>query len=193
LKVGDYLLSTYFDGDASLYTDARRSKEMGFEGLLSEQRDALTEMGLKPTMLRNCVRAFVVWRGLHPQLRDGFDFSALVALAPLSDLRNREKLAGEALAQKWSAREIGQAVLAENKAQHNHKKKLGRPSLPAALKHALKLVRAGKTLPTHANQLHHLNATQHKELRQGAGHLREKLDKLIAALDAAPAAPPAPA
>ncbi len=184
LKVGDYLLTTYFDGDAALYSDTRRNKEAGFDALLSQHREQLSEMGLKPSVLRDCVRAHIVWRGLPGHLQGGMDFSALVALAPVADLQERGKLAGRAVGENWTSRQIGQVVLEEAKAHAKHGKKLGRPSLPAGLKHALKVVRAGKSLPTQANQLKSLSVSQRNELHQGALHLRQKLDKLIMLLEA---------
>lgn len=184
LKCGEYLLTNYYDGDSALYADKSRGKEAGFEALLSQHRDALTEMGLKPSLLRDCVRAYIVWRGLHPQLREQLGFSGLVALAPMADLGERELVASEAIQKHWTSRQIGEAVLAENKAHKKGKKKLGRPTLPAGLKHALKVVRAGKGLPTQVSQVKHLSDAQRKELHAGAVHLRDKLDKLIAALSA---------
>jgi hypothetical protein len=188
LKVGDYLLGSYFDGDAQLYGDHRRSKEAGFEALLADHRAELADLGLQPGVLRNCVRAFIVWRALPDDTRLRLDFTDLSALAPVEDLAGRSKLAHQAVQAGWSTRELTHAVQEHQAGLRKGKKKLGRPTQPAALKHIGALVRAGHKLPTQASHLHALNPTQRQKVRAEVAALQARLVKVAGLLDGLPGA-----
>ena len=183
LKVGEYLLDTYFDGDAQLYGDNRRNKEAGFDALLGDRRAELAEMGLQPTTLRNSIRAFIVWRALPDATRSALDFTDLYSLAPVADLPAREKLANEAVQEGWSTRQVVDAVQQYQKAHKKPGARTGRPRLPVAFKQVAALVRAGEKLPTRASQLGALSAEQRVELRAGAVALRARLEVLAGLLD----------
>lgn len=191
LKIGDYLLDQYFDGDAQLYGDNRRNKEVGFDALLADHMQDLDDMGLKATVLRNCIRAFIVWRGLAEDVRKDLDFSDLYALAPVANLTERAKLAQDAVQGAWNNRQVMQAVQAHHQAERRGKKKLGRPTQPMTVKHVAEFMRAAKHLPAQAAHLHPLSVDQREQLRSDVEAVRKKLAKIDAMLDSLAAVKPA--
>ena len=189
LKVGEYLLDTYFENDAQLYSDKRRNKEAGFDALLTDHRDDLADMGLQPGVLRNCIRAFIVWRALPETTRAGLDFTHLHGLAPIGDLGTRNKLAQQAVDANWTKREVQGAVLKVQVEQRRGKKKLGRPKSPAAIKQVAGVIRAVRHLPTQVAHLAGLSEAQRVLVRADVTEAHAKMAKILALLDGLP--PPA--
>lgn len=183
LKVGDYLLDTYFDGDAQLYSDKRRNKEAGFDALLNDHRSDLTDLGLQPGVLRNCIRAFIVWRGLPEATRAGLDFTHLRELSPIGDLGTRNRLAQQAVEASWSKREVKGAVLKVQAEARRGKQKLGRPRSPAPLKQMAGVIRALQQLPTQSSQLAVLTPAQRVLVRADLIEAQGRLAGLLSLLD----------
>ena len=186
LKVGEYLLDTYIEHDAQLYADKRRNKEAGFDALLSDHRDELADMGLQPGVLRNCIRAFLVWRALPEETRASLDFTHLHELAPIADLSTRNKLAQQAADANWSKREV-QGAVQKVRGEQRHGKKLGRPTSPAALKQVAGVTRAAQKLPTEATHLAGLSGAQRGLVRTDVLAVHAKMAAILALLDGLPA------
>ncbi|MFZ4580303.1 MAG: hypothetical protein ACOYOB_18120, partial [Myxococcota bacterium] len=131
LQVGKYLLDTFFAGDPARFHD-RTPDHVGFEALLEYRAEALADLGLSSTTLRNTIRAWEVWSDLPPQVREALSLSHLVRLAAV-DVITRSRMAFDAATGRWGVRRLDQAIEAwREDLRGGHR--LGRPPLPEPVK-----------------------------------------------------------
>lgn len=182
LHVGEYLLQHYFANDVAALSSRNHNKLNSFEELLRTHKDELAEMGLSGQVLRNNVRAFVVFRALPETTRVHLDFTDLVALAPVKDEQKRGQLALEAAEAGWTSRQV------KAKAQELGKRKGKKPGptpKPALLHRFGALTHALKKLPPTPSSMAKLGVESQVELVVKVAILRdfvEKWEKVLAGL-----------
>lgn len=155
LEIGDYLLTTFFDGDIARYRK-RGNTHASWMALL--RHEAVAELGLSGQTLRNYVLAWDVSSTLPQQVRDALPLTHRVRLAALHDPGRRQTLARLAVDKGLSSRALEKEVRRE-KVKGRKGARRGRPPLPASIK-ALTQVRGA---------VGHLT-----EARKAAGELDDK-------------------
>ncbi len=112
LEVGRLILESFFDGRAEAYSSRDNQKSARFTQFLTEQHDALRDLGLGEQVLRQCITTRVAAAALPPALLERLLFSHLVELSRLTDDDQRRSLAGLTVEQGWSSRQLRGAVQA---------------------------------------------------------------------------------
>ena len=70
LQVGRYLLDSFYAGDIAQFHDGSPAAHASFEALLTHRKEALADLGLSPSTLRNYIRAWDVWADLPEATRE---------------------------------------------------------------------------------------------------------------------------
>ena len=68
LKIGGYLVETYFDNDVGAYFDKSRYKASSFADLLDNHAEDLADLDLSGTTLRNYIAAWNVHENLPKEV-----------------------------------------------------------------------------------------------------------------------------
>lgn len=110
LSVGALILEFFFGGSAQEYYSRDRSKETVFFDFVVACKDELAAHGQSESKLRNCVRAYLVYRGLPQEAKDSLLFSHLVELARCHDATLRTRLAYAAIEADWTVNQLRDAV-----------------------------------------------------------------------------------
>jgi len=110
LSIGALILEYFFGGSASEYYSRDRCKETAFADFVSTCREALATHGQSETRLRNCVRAYLVYRTLPSQAKEALLFSHLVELARCRDPGIRARLATATIECDWTVTQLRDAV-----------------------------------------------------------------------------------
>ena len=171
----------FYAGDVANFHDGSPAAHASFEALLSHRREALADLGLSPSTLRNYIRAWEVWADLPEATRERLALHHLVALARVDPV-TRGQLAYEAARGGWAVRQLDEAV--EAWLQGLRSPGRGRPVLPKPVKAWGEVFaatrRAGKLqeslqglLPKHRQRLE-------QELEAAVAELQATLKKLRA-------------
>jgi hypothetical protein len=110
LQVGQVLLDAFYDGDLHAYQSRAPDKAVRLEEFLRERQEVLAQLGLSGRLLRQCVRAYAVWRTLPPLARAGLRLGQLALLTRLADPSARAAVAVAALRHGWTQRQLTDAV-----------------------------------------------------------------------------------
>ncbi len=140
LQVGALLLDSFWSGNADNYRDKQKPAGTGFGVLLQERAEALEDLQLSPSTLRNYIRSTIVWRQLPVALRERLDLPNLLALTLLADPGQRLLIAQEAAEGNLNSRQLESRVEQARK-QARKGETRGRKPVPAPLKQWRKVCR----------------------------------------------------
>lgn len=183
LSIGALILEFFFGGNAQEYYSRDHSKETVFYDFVGVCRDELAAQGQSESKLRNCVRAYLVYRGLPQQAKDTLLFSHLVELARCRDTTLRNRLAFAAIEADWTVSQLREAVSRTRSPQPEPQDpvppdpELGKPRTLSAAR----LVSKGeKLVPQFAAWIDHWAKADPSKLSK---RQRERLDASVAALE----------
>ena len=200
LQVGRLLLEDFFEDDPAVYHSQDSQKKLSFVHFLASCGDYLADIGLGPQVLRQCIQAQIAVGSLPPGTVERLLFSHVVELARVDDEATRSVLAQAAVENRWSSRQLHDAVLSAKAGQWID----GDPAAglqPAAPEEAEKTPQLGRVVTRFERSAEDmealaqqwrrlagkkLSAGQRSRLRQAVDRLKAHLSELDSALGSAP-------
>ncbi|HND34473.1 MAG TPA: hypothetical protein PLA94_30935, partial [Myxococcota bacterium] len=110
LEVGRLMLEEFFHGDADAYLSHAPDKDHRFSDFLAAHREDIRELGLGESVLRQCIVAQITISTLPPGTVEKLLFTHVVELARVDDDATRRLLAVATMDNKWSSRQLRDAV-----------------------------------------------------------------------------------
>ena len=182
LSIGALCLEFFFGGSAEEYYSRDRSKETVFADFVATCREALATHGQSESRLRNCVRAYLVYRGLPSQAKEALLFSHLVELARCRDPGIRARLAAATIECEWTVAQLRDAVtMARGDARPEPAAPSAAPAPTPRLSAARLVSRGEKFVPAVASWTSAIAAADPAKLTRGQ---RERLRQAITSLEA---------
>lgn len=186
VEIGQYVLDTFFQGDAEKVSSKNPKKNASYAALIER---CGRDLPLNKTTLSNWVGIALMSKRL-PAADAAFKqlpSSYQEALLPLRDATKVEKFAGEATANNWSQRDLREKVAKERTRSHKKDDGRGRPPTPAVLK-ALSgggnaFIPKDGEKPFSLSHVKELNAEQAKRALKMARNLANDLAELIGRLE----------
>ncbi len=118
LAVGQHLLDRFFDGKISAYRDRNPEKDAAFARFTQTCRQELADLGLSPSVARQCIVAHVTWQLLPPSVRDQLLLSHVVELGRIGDPTARARLAMDTTLNRWNVGQLKDAIDREHAGQY---------------------------------------------------------------------------
>ncbi|MBI5610260.1 MAG: hypothetical protein HY902_15390 [Deltaproteobacteria bacterium] len=110
LAVGQRLLDRFFAGQISAYRDRNPEKDAAFARFTQTCRQELADLGLSPSVARQCIVAHVTWQLLPPSVRDQLLLSHVVELGRVGDPTARARLAMDTTLNRWNVEQLKDAI-----------------------------------------------------------------------------------
>ena len=110
LAVGQRLLERFYGGDMAAYRDHSPDKDASFVRFAQSCRQELADLGLSPSVARQCIVAHITWQLLPPGVREQLQLSHVVELGRVGDPTARARLAMDAGLQRWSVSQLKDAI-----------------------------------------------------------------------------------
>ena len=183
--VGEYVLDTFFSGDADLAKSKNPRKNASFRALA--EKCGTPDLPISKTWLNNAVGVAVMLRRL-PEVSSAFKElppSYQETLLPLRDPAKVEEVARQAATKDLSFRELRQ-VVAEERAREPKDDFRGRPPIPLVVKtlnRSLKLFALGSARRSFSRaKIGELDRRQRRYVKASAEELVGKLQALISKL-----------
>lgn len=110
LAAGKRLLDRFFDGQIAAYRDRNPAKEANFKRFAQVCQQDLDDIGLSPSLARQCIVAHSTWQLLPPQVRDQLQLSHVVELGRVGDATARARLAMDTTLNRWNVGQLKDAI-----------------------------------------------------------------------------------
>ena len=112
IETGRLIVRTLWDGDRARMRAALAARDGVYQRFVVARADALEDLGLNPTFLRQCLHAWAVVDVLPKEIVPELQFSHVVELTRVDDDQTRDHLARATVANRWSTRALRDAVRA---------------------------------------------------------------------------------
>lgn len=175
--VGEYLLDTFFGGDAEKYRSRKKDGNPSFEALLKHQD--LELLGLKRSSLYNCIGTWIQFEELGMPELQSLPVTHQVALLAAPETE-KERLVQKAIKKGLSVKALKEEV-EKAREKNPSKSKSGRPPLPAFVKsiHALsKFVKNPEKVFGNLDEIDDLEEAEAQKLYQTVTGLKIQCEKL---------------
>jgi hypothetical protein len=185
LEVGRTLIDALYGGSVHAYYAPDDAGHASFAALCRDHAEALAAIGLPRDGLRLCIRAYDAWRLLPPAVRDELGSTQLVRLLRVHDPATRSELAQRAVGAGWTIRELD-AAIAKEVADERPARAPKRATVERARRAVREIGATTRKLAGWHEVLVHQSPRQRAAARAEAVAAVERLQALVAALDATP-------
>ena len=110
LAAGKRLLDHFYDGQIAVYRSQHPAKDSSFAQFSQTCRQELADIGLSPSLARQCIVAHITWQLLPPAVRDQLLLSHVVELGRVGDPSARARLAMDTTLNRWNVEQLKDAI-----------------------------------------------------------------------------------
>lgn len=184
IRVGSFVFHRFFGGSEEEFGSHSPTKNNAFNGFAGRVNGLLDDLGLSPRTLLHYARVFVVYRQMPPAVQSALDPSHYVELHRLTAPVDRVQLALRAGEERWTVRQLREAVDEWRREKLAPAHPGGRPKLPEALKAWSAALRVVDAAPVDLTTLTQMTAMQRQAVLSQLEAVEQRLRAVREQIDA---------